>query len=110
VAQATAAPGRVIVLSPSWEVAALQYYAPDLAPLGRGALIHELDLLTRRWSPSYSPTVQVFEPPPSLIEGETRTLQNFTLTVFRAPRPVSVRAAALSRVRPENASRVLLER
>jgi mannosyltransferase len=109
VARATAGPGRVIILSPSWEVAGLEFYAGELAPLGGRASIREIDVVSRRWSPSYSPAVRALEPPAPFVKGETRTLQNWVLTVFRAPTPVSVVVAELSRVRPENASRVILD-
>jgi mannosyltransferase len=110
VASAVEGPARAIVLSPSWEVAGLEFYAGDLGTRDRGAPIREIQVVARRWTPSYSPTVQTLDPPPPFAEGETRILQNFRLTVFRAATPVPVTVAELSRVRPENASRVVLGR
>jgi hypothetical protein len=108
-ASATRAPGRAIILSPSWEVAGLQYYAPGLSPLAN-ARIREIDVLVRRWTPSYSLPVRALDAPPSFRKVGTRTLQNWSLTIFRASNEVGVSADELDRVRPPNASRVVLER
>jgi mannosyltransferase len=108
VAGETAAPGRVIILSPSWELAGLEYYMGELAPLGSGRSVREIVVVARRWSPSYSPAVRTLHPPRPFSRIETRTIQNWILTVFRAPRPVLVEAADLREARPENASRVVL--
>jgi mannosyltransferase len=109
-ARATAGPDRAIVLSPSWEVEALESYAPGLGAPRAGAAIREIDVLIRRWTPSYSPPVKAFDPPRQFTQIETRTLQNWVLTVYRARTPVHVSAAQLDAVRPRDASRVVLER
>jgi mannosyltransferase len=110
VARAVAGPDRAIVLSPSWEVRGLELYSPGLAAPRVDASIREIDVLVRRWTPSYSPTVTVFDPPPRFTKIETRTLQNWVLTVYRTPTAARVRATELEDVLPRHASRVVLER
>ena len=101
---------RAFVLSPSWQVAALQYYAPDLSQASPAARIQEIDILVRRWIPSYSTPVRGFVPPRSFVRVEQRTLQNWVLTRFRASTPVEVSSAQLQNVRPFGASYVVLVR
>jgi hypothetical protein len=108
-AKATRGQGHAVVLSPSWEVHALEYYAPRLGPAVSKAAIQEIDILARRWNPSYSVPVRSFVPPPQFSEVQTRTLQNWTLTIFRARVPVDVLPKELNDARPANASRVVLE-
>jgi mannosyltransferase len=109
-ARATHGPGRAIVLSPSWEAGGLEYYTRGLSQPATNTSIREIDLLVRRWSPSYSPPVRAFDPPPSFRKVEMRTLQNWVLTVFRAPTAVRVSPEQLENVRPQDASRAVLER
>jgi mannosyltransferase len=109
-AQATQGTGHAIILSPSWEVNGLEYYAPELEPAATTAPIREIDVVVRRWAPSYSVPVRSFVPPPSFAEAGRRTLQNWVLTIFRAPTPVDVSAGQLRSVRPARASWVALER
>jgi mannosyltransferase len=109
-ARAIHGPRRAVILSPSWEVAALKYYDPLLVTPRRNLRVREIDILVRRWSPSYSVPVQGFNPPRQFRRVEVRTLQNWVLTVFRAPKVVDVSPRQLENVRPRNASRVALER
>jgi mannosyltransferase len=101
--------GHAVVLSPSWEVAALGYYEPLLVTPTRNLPVREIDILVRRWSPSYSLPVRAFVPPRQFRKVEVRTLQNWELTIFRAPKAVVVSPEQLENVRPRNASRVALE-
>jgi len=110
VAQETRGPGRAIVLSPAWELNGLDYYGPGLHPAATAAPIREIDVVARRWSPSYSLPVRTFTPPPRFTKVATRTLQNWTLTIFRARAPVEVSTKQLGRVSPATASRVVVER
>jgi hypothetical protein len=109
VADATRGPGRAVIVSPSWQSDALRHYAPQLAPATSAQRLREIDLLLRRSSPAYLSTVRAFEPPPGFRRVGTRTLQNWELTVFRAPRGVKVTPAQLARARPSDASRIALE-
>jgi mannosyltransferase len=109
-AKATGGPGHAIVLSPSWELHALEYYSPRVGPAAARASIQEIDILARRWNPSYSVPVRSFIPPPQFSEVGTRTLQNWTLTIFRAPAPTDVSPKELEGARPANASRIVVER
>jgi hypothetical protein len=108
VAPEAAAPGRAVVLSPSWQVAGLEHYAGELLPLG-GSLVEEIAVVSRRWSPSYSPAIESIAPPPPFEEIESRTIQNWRLTVYRAPAASPVSRAEL-RVTPVGSSYVLLAR
>jgi mannosyltransferase len=76
--------GQVVFLSPSWQMAALEHHVADLRPLGRGAATTQVDLLVRREVPSYSPAVGRLRLPPDFHLIETRELQNWVLTRFRA--------------------------
>jgi hypothetical protein len=87
--------GQIVLLSPSWEIEALKYNVPGVRDLGRGAAADQIDLLVRREVPSYSPAVQSLDPPPGFERVETRELQNWTLTRFRAPTRVYVRPSDL---------------
>jgi hypothetical protein len=109
-ARATRGEGHAIVLSPSWEVAGLEYYAPRLSPPSSVARLREIDVLVRRRMPSYSTPVRAFLPPPGFERVEQRTLQNWVLTRFRASKPVEVTSAQLNNVRPPGASYVVLQR
>jgi mannosyltransferase len=109
VAGATAGGDRAIVLSPSWEAGGLEYYAPALGTPAPTAGIREIDVVVRRWVPSYSPKVIAFDPPAGFRQVERRTLQNWELTVFRAAKPIRVSPAQLDDVHPRNASYVLFE-
>ena len=108
--RATRGEGHAIVLSPSWEVAGLEYYAARLSPPSSVAPLREIDVLVRRWMPSYSTPVRSFVPPPGFERVEQRTLQNWVLTRFRASTPVEVSSAQLQNVRPLGASHVVLVR
>jgi len=103
--------GQVVLLSPSWEIAALEHFVPGLRELGeRRIATRQIDLLVRRHVPSYSPAVDTLRPPPpGFRRVETRTLQNWLLTRYRSRRPVYLDAVDL-RVAPEDASRVPLVR
>jgi mannosyltransferase len=101
VAAATAAPATAIVLSPSWEVAGLEYYAGGLGPLDPHTRVRTVVLVARRWSPLY-PSLRSLDLPPPFRLVERRTLQNWRLTVFRAPvaTPVSPDGLAATASRP----------
>ena len=102
--------GQVVVLSPSWEIAALQHYVPGLRELGGSRVAtRQVDLLVRRHAPSYSPAVGALSPPPGFTRVGTRELQNWMLTRYRSRRPIYLDVAEL-RVTPEDASRVPLVR
>jgi hypothetical protein len=102
--------GQVVVLSPSWEIAALQHYVPGLRELGGSRVAtRQVDLLVRRHAPSYSPAVGALSPPPGFTRVWTRELQNWMLTRYRSRRPIYLDVAEL-RVTPEDASRVPLVR
>lgn len=111
VSEALRAPaGQIVLLSPSWQIAALQYHVPDLRELGgRRNTTRQVDLLVRRNVPSYSPAVASLSPPPEFTRVETRELQNWVLTRFRSPTPVYLDVADLG-VSPPEASRVPLVR
>jgi hypothetical protein len=98
-----------VVLSPSWQVAGLEHYAGELVPLGGATAVDEIAVVSRRWSPSYSPAIESIAPPPPFEEVESRTIQNWRLTVYRAPAASPVSGAEL-RVTPVGASYVLLAR
>jgi hypothetical protein len=102
--------GQVVLLSPSWQIAALQHYVPNLQELGgSAAATREIDVLVRRHVPDYSPAIESLSPPPGFSRVETRELKNWLLTRYRTPTPVYVRNAVL-RVVPSDASRVSLVR
>lgn len=102
--------GQIVLLSPSWQIAALQYHVPDAREFGaHGIATREIDLLVRRNVPSYSPAVESLSPPPGFTRAETRELQNWVLTRFRSPIPVYVDGTDL-RVAPPESSRVPLVR
>ena len=102
--------GQVVLLSPSWQIAALQHYVPNLQELGGSATAtREIDVLVRRHVPDYSPAIESLSPPPGFSRVETRELKNWLLTRYRSPTPVYVRNAVL-RVVPSDASRVSLVR
>ena len=110
VSQALGAPdGQVVLLSPSWQIAALEHEAGDLRPLGRGISTSQVELLVRRHVPSYSPAVESISLPPAFEQVETRELQNWVLTRFRARARVYLDAADLG-VAPPEASYVPLVR
>jgi uncharacterized membrane protein len=110
VSQALGAPdAQVVFLSPSWQIAALEHEAGGWRPLGPGATTDQVDLLVRRHVPSYSPAVESVSLPPEFERVETRVLQNWVLTRFRAPEPVYLDAAAPD-VSPADASYVPLVR
>jgi mannosyltransferase len=100
--------GTAMVLSPSWEVAGLQYYVRGLEPVGATARVREIDVIVRLRMPSYSIRVDAFDPPHGFARVETASLQNWTLTRFRSKTPRIVSGTALARVRPRNASQVAL--
>ena len=108
VAQRARKPGTAVILSPSWEVAGLRHYMPGVEPAGPTTQVAEIDVIVRRWVPSYSARVADFDPPRGFARSETLVLQNWTMTRFRSTglRPVS--SAALARVRPAAASQVAL--
>jgi mannosyltransferase len=101
--------GQVVLLSPSWQMAALEHHVGDLRALGRGAATTQVDLLVRRHVPSYSPAVESLGLPPAFERIETRELQNWVLTRFRARERVYLDAADLG-VAPPGASYVPLVR
>lgn len=101
--------GQVVLLSPSWEIAALQHYVPGLREPGGRIATRQIDLLIRRHVPSYSPAVRTLSPPPGFTRVGTRELQNWTLTRYRSPRQVYLDVSEL-RVAPAEASRVSLVR
>jgi mannosyltransferase len=102
--------GQVVLLSPSWQIAALQHYVPDVRELGdRAAATREIDVLVRRNVPGYSPAIESLSPPTGFTKVETRVLKNWLLTRYTSPRPVYVRNAVL-RVAPSDASRDSLVR
>ena len=109
VAPQAAAPGRAVVLSPSWQVAGLEHYAGELVPLGGATAVDEIAVVSRRWSPSYSPTIASIAPPSPFAEVESQTIQNWRLTVYRAPTALRVSSERLG-VTPRGASYVILER
>jgi mannosyltransferase len=110
VSEALGAPdGQVVLLSPSWQVAALEHEIGDLRPLGRGASTAQVDLLVRRHVPSYSPAVESLSLPPEFEQVEMRELQNWVLTKFRAPERIYLEAAD-SGISPPDASYVPLVR
>jgi len=109
-ARATDGPGRAIIVSPSWELGALEFYRPELREFESSVLIREIDVLARRQSPSYSPPVRVLVPPPAFRKVETRRLQSWNLTRFRAGAPVRLSHADLLDFRPRGASAVVLIR
>ena len=101
---------RSCVLSPSWQIAALQHHVPGLRELGSSRIAtRQIDLLVRRHVPSYSPAVEALSPPPGFTRVRTRELQNWMLTRYRSRRPIYLDVAEL-RVIPEDASRVPLVR
>lgn len=102
--------GQIVILSPSWQIAALEHNVPDASELGgRGTTTQQVDLLTRRQVPSYSPVVASVRLPPQFELTETRELQNWVLTRYRAREAVYVTEADLG-VSPSDASRVPLVR
>src|SRR5262249_17964263 len=101
---------QVVLLSPSWQIAALQHYVPDVRELGdRTAATREIDVLVRRNVPGYSPAIESLSPPIGFTKVETRVLKSWLLTRYRSPTPAYVRNAVL-RVVPSDASRVSLVR
>ena len=96
------------MLSPSWQVAGLEHYAGELVPLGGPTAVDEIAVVSRRWSPSYSPAVDSVALPPPFAEVESRTIQNWRLTVYRAPAPSRVSSNRLD-VTPRDASYVVLQ-
>lgn len=111
VAEALGEPaGQIVLLSPSWQIAALEHSVPDASELGgRTVATQQIDVLTRRNVPSYSPAVETLRPPAGFELVETRELQNWLLTRFRAREPVYVTGDDLVVV-PSEASRVPLVR
>ena len=104
------AAGQVVLLSPSWQIAALQHHVPDLRePHTNRVATREVDLLVRRHVPSYSPAVTTLTLPRAFTRSETRELQNWVLTRFRSRTPVYLDVADLA-VAPPDASRVPLVR
>lgn len=104
------AAGQVVLLSPSWQIAALQHHVPDLRePRTDRVATREVDLLVRRQVPSYSPAVTMMRLPQAFTRSETRELQNWVLTRFRSRTPVYLDLADLA-VAPSDASRVPLVR
>jgi mannosyltransferase len=102
--------GQVVLLSPSWQIAALQHYVPDVRELDdRAAATREIDVLVRRNVPGYSPAIESLSPPTGFTKVGTRVLKNWLLTRYSSPRPVYVRNAVL-RVVPSDASRDWLVR
>lgn len=101
--------GQILLLSPSWQMAALEYHVPDVQELGAGSATDEIDLLVRREVPSYSPAAERISPPSGFEHVDTQELQNWVLTRFRAQERGYVRAADL-RVEPPGASFVPLVR
>jgi mannosyltransferase len=106
--QTQGGPDRAIVLSPSWEVDALQYYVPELTAQGPQQPVRTIYLLARRWAPAYSPVLETLTLPSGFRVVETRILQNWRLTVLRAPTPERVSGLQLAQVRPQNASAIAL--
>jgi mannosyltransferase len=102
--------GQIVLLSPSWQIAALQYHVPDLRELAdREVATRQIDLLVRRNVPSYSPAVERLRLPPEFTRVDTQELQNWILTRFRSQSPVYVSGSDLG-VAPAEASRIPLVR
>ena len=101
--------GQIVLLSPSWQLAALQYYAPGLRELGDGASADEIVLLARTHVPSYSPAAETLRPPEGFELVERRELQNWVFTRFRARTRVYVPPESFE-VSPAAASYVPLVR
>jgi hypothetical protein len=102
--------GQVVVLSPSWQIAALQHHVPDARELRDVRVAtREIDLLVRKHVPSYSPAVESVMPPPGFRRVRTRELQNWVLTTFRSRTPLYLGAGDFG-VAPGDASRVALAR
>lgn len=101
--------GQVVLLSPSWQIAALEHEVGELRPLGRGTSTAQVDLLVRRHVPSYSPAVESLSLPPEFERVETQVLQNWVLTRFRAPERTYLDAVDAG-VSPADASYVPLVR
>ena len=104
-----ASDGQVVLLSPSWQIAALEHEVGGLRPLGRGAPTAQVDLLVRRNVPAYSPPVESVSLPAEFRQVEVRGLQNWVLTRFRAAQPIYLDAAAPD-ISPSDASYVPLVR
>jgi 4-amino-4-deoxy-L-arabinose transferase-like glycosyltransferase len=110
VSRALGAPdGQVVLLSPSWQIAALEHEVGDLRLLGAGASTAQVDLLVRKHVPSYSRAVTSLSLPPEFEEVETRELQNWVLTRFRARERIYLDAADPG-IAPPDASYVPLVR
>ena len=87
---------RLVLLSPSWQMAALEYHIPGVRELGdRRIATRRVDVLVRRTVPSYSPAVESLSLPPQFTRLETRELENWALTSFESPEPVYLEASDL---------------
>lgn len=105
-----ASASQLVLLSPSWQIAALEHYVPGLRVLGDARIAtRRVDLLVRRNVPSYSPPVESLGLPSEFTRLETRVLQNWMLTTFGSRTPVYLEADDLG-VAPPDASRVPLVR
>ena len=97
-----ASASQLVLLSPSWQIAALEYHVPALRELGGGRIAaHRVDLLVRRNVPSYSPAVESLSLPPQFTRLETRELENWVLTTFQSPEPVYLEATDLGPAPPD---------
>lgn len=107
--RALSRPGdQLVVLSPSWEIAALEFHRPALAAIGdRTVEVDQIDLVTRVQVPSYSPAVEMLRPPRGFTRQETQRVQGWIVTRYRAERPVPLAAEDIG-VIPGRSSRVIL--
>ncbi len=102
-------PGAAVVLSPSWEVDALLYHAPQLTTnVGATVEVDEIDVVVRRRAPSYTTLVRDYEPPLPFQRVARTRVQHWEVTRFRSPAPVRLRFEMLNNPRPADASRIVL--
>ena len=111
VAEALGEPaGQIVVLSPSWEIAALQHHVPDAREFDDVRVAtREIDFVVRKHVPTYSPAVESMVPPRGFRRVRTHELQNWVLTTFRSRTPLYLDAGDFG-VAPRDASRVALVR
>lgn len=107
--RALSRPGdQLVVLSPSWEIAALEFHRPALAAIeDRRVEVDQIDLVTRVQVPSYSPAVEMLRPPRGFTRQETQRVQGWIVTRYRAEQPVPLAAEDIG-VIPGRSSRVIL--
>jgi mannosyltransferase len=109
VAEAVEGPGRVIVLSPSWQVDALTYYVPGLVAIPDGGTpVDEIDLIVRRQAPSYTTLLREYTPPRAFRRASKERIQHWVVTRFRSRQSVHLTFEQLAPPKSGKSSYIIL--